>query len=375
MELAFEVSFDETKTKLKDVLKVYNGLSSENVIDQGKFTRTVLTDTVFALKDIAEELVGLIELQSITATSGICNKLVEKFSDMLAQTMPKAIKSAMDANSLSTGNRKETQVEKEKFSLLIDKGNEEVFNTRSWNEVAKQNINDKLKNIPVKKTNVTKNGQGYILLPNKEAQEQAKLALQEDFVVTESVTTHKKILPKLVVLDIEGYSKDDKTLLKEAITDKNECVRSLANAGKVLEVVYIDERKRHAVLKVSPEIRNAVMKHGTVFIGMQSHKAKDHIHVIQCFACQKFGHKQGSEHCEMRGGHRHCLYCSGDHQSKDCRVKNDPNKYKCINCINSKNKFHQDHACHTSTSNFCPFVAREKEAALKRTAVSEAKNV
>ena len=251
----------------------------------------------------------------------------------------------------------------------------EKYNKNSWVDIVRSSISGKLKNIPVKRTNVTKDGQGYILLPSKEAQDQAKLALQDDFTVTKSVTTPKVILPKVVVFDVEDYSKDDKTLLIDAIKEKNEGLRLLVDAGKTLDVIYIDDRKKHAILKVSPEIRNEIMKHGRVFIGMQSHKVKDHLHVVQCFACQKFGHKQGSPHCQMASGHNLCLYCGKDHRSKECGVKNHPNQYKCVNCSNSRNKHHQDNACHTSTSSSCPFVIREKEAAMRRTASIDAKNV
>ena len=256
---------------------------------------------------------------------------------------------------------------------MIDKGNEESYDTTSWSEVTKQSINNKLKNIPVKKTNVTQSGKGYILLPSKEAQEQAETALKDDFKVTKSVTSSKKILPKLAILDVEDYSKGDNALLRQAIIDKNDVVRSLVNADKTLDVVYIDERKKHAILKVSPEIRNAIMKRGTIFIGMQSHTAKDHIHIIQCFACQKFGHKQGSQYCQIGAGKNHCLYCGGNHKSKECGVKNEPDKYNCVNCANSTNKHHKENACHTSTSRCCPFVIRERESALRRTAIADAK--
>ena len=372
MQFSIEMSFEETKVKLLNVLKAYNGMTKEGVINQSKYSRNILTDFVFALKDIAE-LVGIIELQSLTATNDICDKLMGKFNNMISETMPDVIKSVIKSQHEERDHS--SGKDQEKFSILVEKGNDETFSKESWSDIAKHNINDKLKHVPVQKTLVTREGQGCIVLPSKKAQDQAELALKDDFTIVKSVKSQSKILPKLMIYDIDEFGRDDASLLKEAIADKSESIRALINDGKTLDVIYIDERRRHAVLKVSPEIRNVIMKYGTVFVGMQSHRAKDHVHVIQCYACQKYGHKQGSQHCQIRVGHHHCLYCSGDHRSKDCPVKADKSKYKCLNCANSKNKQYQENSCHTSTSNSCPFVIKEKEATLRRTAFVQAKNV
>ena len=151
-QFAMEMSLDTSKDKLKDVLKVYKGLTKESVIAQGKYSRPLLTDTVFALKDIAEELIGIIEKQLGINKQDICDTLMEKFSNLLKQTMPNAIKSAVQSTTITHDEVAQKPEEKEKFTLLIEKGNDEVFNKESWSEVTKRNISHKLKNVPVKKS-------------------------------------------------------------------------------------------------------------------------------------------------------------------------------------------------------------------------------
>ena len=375
-QFAMEMSLDTSKDKLKDVLKVYKGLTKESVIAQGKYSRPLLTDTVFALKDIAEELIGIIEKQLGINKQDICDTLMEKFSNLLKQTMPNAIKSAVQSTTITHDEVAQKPEEKEKFTLLIEKGNDEVFNKESWSEVTKRNISHKLKNVPVKKAAVTKEGQGYLLLPSKEAQDQAEMALKEDFNVTKAVKSQSMILPKLKIFDVDDFSKDDKSLLKNAIVEKNECIDLMIKNGKTFDVIFIDEVNKCAVVKVSPEIRNAVLKYGSVYIDMKSHKVKDHVHIIQCFACQKYGHKQGSEYCEHHmTDNFYCRYCSGNHRSTTCSVKHDTNKHRCINCVSSKVLQHQENSCHASSSSYCPIAKKEKEAIIRRTSYCEAKNV
>ena len=93
---------------------------------------------------------------------------------------------------------------------------------------------------------------------------------------------------------------------------------------------------------------------------MQSHYVTDHYHLQQCYKCQKFGHKVGSEHCKLKDDESKCLYCGRNHRSKDCPVKNEPSKHKCTNCLSSKNPEirklgHQ----HNAASKLCPIYKRE----------------
>ena len=130
MQFSIEMSFEETKVKLLNVLKAYNGMTKEGVINQSKYSRNILTDSVFALKDIAEELVGIIELQSLTATNDICDKLMGKFNNMISETMPDVIKSVIKSQHEERDHS--SGKDQEKFSILVEKGNDETFSKESW---------------------------------------------------------------------------------------------------------------------------------------------------------------------------------------------------------------------------------------------------
>ena len=191
-----------------------------------------------------------------------------------------------------------------------------------------------------------------------------------------STQSPAKLLPKLKICDVFNYKNGDKEAFKEAILSKNNAVNELVNDGKTLEVIFIDGEYNYAVLKVSPEIREIVMRDGRIFIDMQAHHVKDRLHLTQCYSCQKYGHKQGSDFCPHKGtSNEVCKFCAGNHKSKDCPVKNDKSKHKCANCASSKILSIRQGACsHIATSRDCPIAIRELKYLASRTATVSSKN-
>ena len=109
----------------------------------------------------------------------------------------------------------------------------------------------------------------------------------------------------------------------------------MVDTGLSFEVIYIDTKWKNAIIKVSPEIRNVINKTNRIYIDMQSLRTRDHFRPMQCYACQKHGHKQGSPECALNNTDRSiCLYCGENHQSKTCEHKKDTeNIVVSIACI------------------------------------------
>ena len=364
--MATDVSlqFQALKNQLKDVLKLYQGKTKQYVIQQSTYRREVLADTVFALKDITEKLFNMAENMHTNSDVEV------KMDKLVLETLPGIVREAMKSLTPNQGvTTSVTRQEKEKHVVLVEPDTDQVFSKESWADVVKQ-INVKVDNIPVRKNGVNKNGKGYIILPDKESQEKAEEALREDFIVTTAVNKQNpKLLPKLKIFDLEGYSREEKSELKDAIIKKNTVIKQLVvNQQKTLDIVFIDPEKKYAVIKVSPEVRKVILKSGSVFIDMESHHVKDHHHLLQCFRCQQYGHKCNSEHCSMVGEATVCLYCANNHRSKDCPSKSNKNNHKCNNCLKSKNPAHRRGAHgHTTVSVDCPVRMKEFQALINRT--------
>ena len=201
--------------------------------------------------------------------------------------------------------------------------------------------------------------------------------MKDDFKVSVSSKKKKQLLPKIKVLKInERYKKDDKKILKMAILEKNPYINTFVADKHTFEVLIIDEKYHYCILKVSPTLRDAMMKRGTLFIDMESHTIKDHVHVIQCFSCQVHGHKKGNSECKHKGTDKNtCLYCSGDHESKSCPNMCDQSCWNCVNCMNSSSsQIRMNAKGHTSTSLYCPILIQQPKSIISRTQGINAKN-
>lgn len=89
------------------------------------------------------------------------------------------------------------------------------------------------------------------------------------------------------------------------------------------------ERKRcNAVIEVTPQIRNKLMRQGRVFLDFESCKVEDYFRILQCYKCMKFNHL--ARNCTATSPM--CCYCSENHDSRECCNKG---QLKCTNCNKS----------------------------------------
>lgn len=72
-----------------------------------------------------------------------------------------------------------------------------------------------------------------------------------------------------------------------------------------------------------PTLRR-VLEKNEVICGLDMKRVFEHIDIVQCFNCQRFGHVANS--CKANPS---CKFCAEDHQSKLC---DDRENYACINC-------------------------------------------
>ena len=93
-----------------------------------------------------------------------------------------------------------------------------------------------------------------------------------------------------------------------------------------------DDENFYAVVKVDESVHQVIKAQGSkVYIGLSSCKVSQRYHLLQCYSCQEFGHKVGSEKCSLKNEEKVvCLYCAKNHSSKSCPHK----KIKvCLNVI------------------------------------------
>ena len=173
------------------------------------------------------------------------------------------------------------------------------------------------------------------------------------------------------MLDVgEVESKEE---LKDVIMEKNPHIRNLISNSKCFEILFLKKFNgvTNAVLKVEPEIRELIQKvNSRVFVQLKNCKVVDSYPFRVCYNCQMTC-SHLSQQCPLKDTKQICRYCSRNHKTKDCNVKDDKSKHTCVNCENSQNeKFKEKAKSHFSNSNECPIIISIKENIIANTLYS-----
>ena len=116
-----------------------------------------------------------------------------------------------------------------------------------------------------------------------------------------------------------------------------------------------------AVLKMSPEARNAIARSGNhVFLGLTSCHAFDRFWATQCRHCQKFGHTK--ERCPTKDTSPACGFCAGPHTSLNCP---DKSVLKCVTCSSLDSPAEGYH--HSASDLDCPVMIFERNRVMENT--------
>ena len=354
--------------QFKDAMSPFNGKSKEIVRGNSSNTREHLIAAMFSMKDVCESMFKTVSdlaahvSNKLPIADNIVNVIENSFNKMSADLSHNLMKALLPSKA-------EPTVEEKHIVLVENKDqNATNFDSMGWNQVVQKTLAPKLKNVPIEKAILSKDGKGCIFLPNKKAQEEVKSALENEFNVSTASKPRKSILPKLKLIDIDVDKYHDKSELRSSILAKNDDINDLVQKGSTFDVLFIDTKWKYAIVKVSPEVRSVVNKFNRIFIDMESVRTRDHFQPIQCYACQKFGHIQGSPDCAAKKDESTCLYCGCNHMSKNCPDKRSSEKHRCINCQKSSVPAHQQNFNHKSTSLACPFMIKEMNSLIMRTA-------
>jgi hypothetical protein len=258
-----------------------------------------------------------------------------------------------------------------------------MFSEESWSNVVKTTIEPNLRSIPVNKSIKTKSGKRVIFFPSAESRDLAASKLQDTCIIESQDKSTKTLYPKIKISDIptdylDGQAKQQ---IQEAILKKNPAINDLVSKkAKILEVLFVQKENRgnssYAVVKVDDAIRKAIISQGRrVYMGLSSCRVFDRYHLVQCYSCQEFGHKKGSDKCIHKNSEDAvCLYCAENHPSKVCPNKKNKKLFKCHNCALSKNIDLKNNSCgHTTTSFECPILQMALKATMNRTMGTEYK--
>ena len=130
----------------------------------------------------------------------------------------------------------------------------------------------------------------------------------------------------------------------------------------------VRDGKKMAVVKMSPDVRNAIAGSGNrVFLGLASCRAFDRFWATQCRHCQKFGHTK--DRCPAKDASPSCGFCAGPHASLTCP---DKSVLKCVNCSSLGSL--AEKCRHPASSLDCPVMVFERNRVMENTDFGSSKN-
>ena len=307
------------------------------------------------------------------------------------------------ANSINTDESKRSsdaskeianQSAPEKHVLLLEPLHADVMSTDDGKKESICSINKAMAGVNVEFCKVRKSGIVAIGFKDSDAKTAAEEKIKRDINCSASFLPRnpKQLVPKVTVMGINDVlfdkcdknNKDEmKDILIKDIIDRNSYIKTLIDSteSNFLNVVMIQKVMPYpnvvsytAALKMSSPVRRAIYENGDrLYISLNRCKVTDRFYVKQCYHCQKHGHITDDCPDLKQNKPSTCLYCSGEHRSKNCP---DKNNLCCSNCIKSSNPAIVNGArAHSASSLKCPVLQAHVKNIQGKTENWKAKNL
>lgn len=213
-----------------------------------------------------------------------------------------------------------------------------------------------------------------------------KLAADSNTSKSFDISRPKKMNPKIAISiglhSFDGLSvncdknEELREFIKNDIMERNSFLADPDFNDDIFKLVYMSKQRNETlvVFRVTPAIREKIRLNGNVlYCGHSRIWVKDWYHVIQCFKCQKIGHRSINDECKSETST--CMYCAGKHQSKNCEHKKNAALKKCANCATSSNTaFKAAATTHNSADFSCPYIQAEIRRLKRNTLEADQKN-
>ena len=266
-------------------------------------------------------------------------------SSSSASHLPPVSNSVTNANASSTGTSNATYADVAKKLPPQPRVTIQCADVKSTREL----VNKALESVPISHV---KNFASSIRIwfPNENAQKLAEENLMKADILKDTTRLSTAIMSKVTLrfvpvemLPDDATQEDSRQFCLEKLKAKNPCLRNC----KDLSVVYFKRTQNNpslatVALKLPVEVKDQLLASGRVFFDMTSVKVYHRVHIKRCPHCQSLGHYP--DRCPNRGKPPTCMFCSKDHTTDSCPVKEEPGKHVCKNCIDSNHDEHSHHA-------------------------------
>lgn len=159
-----------------------------------------------------------------------------------------------------------------------------------------------------------------------------KIIQKEDIPQTIKITNKRPAVQKIIIFSIPVSVAEEE--LEKTIKDKVPTIKHYSPIKKQ-EKTYT----YHQTIELDSYSASMLLKISKLLIRFNSCPVQKYISTRRCHRCQRLGHT--STNCIKVAKEKNaiysitCEYCGERHASIDCPIKDDPSKYKCINCNHS----------------------------------------
>ncbi|CAH1974120.1 unnamed protein product [Acanthoscelides obtectus] len=210
--------------------------------------------------------------------------------------------------------------------VIVIKPKDKTQDSSKTKKVVEEKINPAEIGVGVSRVKYVKEGGIAISCTKKEDITNISENIKEKLDKEYEINIPKKKNPKIKVISIQQKYIETPDTLIETIIKQNGI--STAEDERVLKIIsaYEHKSKKYGIiiLEVDQTIFDVINKKEVLYIGWKKCKYFEHVNVIQCYKCWKFGHM--AQQCT--NANVVCPKCSGNHKQEECT--SDVNV--CVNC-------------------------------------------
>ena len=243
-----------------DILTTENKISDKQLKEPNKNIVTdslkSLIEKIACINKVLYEHENLVSNFALQDYENLTEKVLEKFSSKFIETTQSDLNAILSKSETNPPKIKKVIATNDQKLILgvneADIENSQTTQKKSFSAALKDNLNNKLKNIPVTSTTVTRQGKAILTFPSAEVCLQAKSSLQTDFQVSVSDKKAPIVQPRLKINHlVPELTSLDKNELRTKIISKNDVLKN-ANESE-FDITFIEKNYNYAVAKVSPK--------------------------------------------------------------------------------------------------------------------------
>lgn len=137
--------------------------------------------------------------------------------------------------------------------------------------------------------------------------------LKDKYVIEEPLM--KK--PTIIIVNAEeDYINKENDEIVKCLVEQNNMLNGENELKLKVVRKYIIKNKKNCgniIVEMENDIYKKALLNGTINLGWRRCKIFEHVNVIRCFKCARYGHV--AKNCQNKLA---CIKCAGNHNSKDC---------------------------------------------------------